>query len=256
MITQEQFPKPYFWIDSYTVHSYHADFTRRLTIPSVFYFLQESAWHHAASNGFGWYELMGKGQIWVLSLIKVKVERLPEWNEKVQLLTWSKGGKGLYAYRDFELFDETGQKLISASSAWLILDAKTRRPQRTDGFDKEFPSCPNRSSMDEPIERENDREKPKCSSYFEITTSDIDMNLHVNNVCYVRWALDAFSVDFLTNNMVREINVSFLSEAKEGDRVGVDLVDEGAGKYHATIMKESDEKELAKVKIAFGKTVQ
>lgn len=251
MIPQEQFPKPYFWIDSYTVHSYHADYTRRLTIPSVFNFLQESAWHHAASNGFGWHDLMSKGQIWVLSLMKVKVERLPDWNEQVQLLTWSKGGKGLYAYRDFELFDTNGKKLISASSAWLILDAKTRRPQRADDFDRDFPSRSDRSSMDEPIVREHDQEKPKCKSYFNVKTSDVDMNLHVNNVCYVRWALDAFSVDFLQANTVKEISVSFLAEAKEGDSIGVGLIDKGDNKYHAIVMKESDGKELASVKFVF-----
>ena len=252
MITHEQFPKPYFCIDSYTVHSYHADFTRRLTIPAVFNFLQDSAWHHAASNGFGWQELMSRGQIWALSLMKVKVERLPDWEEKLQLLTWSKGGKGLYAYRDFELFDSEGQKLISASSAWLILDAKTRRPQRTDNFAKEFPSRPDRSAISEAITRDHEHDKPECNDFFSVSTSDIDMNVHVNNVCYVRWALDAFSVDFLQKNTIKEISVSFLSEAREGDRVGVCLTQEEGNKYHAAILRESDKKELAKVKLCFG----
>ena len=253
MITQDQFPKPFFWIDDYIVHSYHTNFTRRLTIPSIFSFLQESAWHHATSNGFGWQELMDKEQIWALSVVKVKVERLPEWNEKLRLLTWSKGGKGLYAYRDFELFDTGGQKLVSATSAWLILDAKNRKPQRTDSFDKEFPSCSTRSSVNEPIgrERENKQEKPTCSSYFNIKASDIDMNGHVNNVCYVRWVLDAFSARFLQKNAVKEINVSFLAEAKEGDSVGVSLTEEQSKKYLATVIREADKKELAKVKILF-----
>lgn len=252
MITQEQFRQPYFWIDNYTVHSYHADITRRLTIPAVFSFLQESAWHHAAGNGFGWQELMDKGQIWALSLIKVKIERLPDWNENIRLLTWSKGGKGLYAYRDFELYDVNGQRLAAASSAWLILDAKTRRPQRTDGFDQKFPSVPNRSSMDDALRREQEHGKPECSSFFEVCTSDIDMNAHVNNVCYVRWALDAFSVDFLQKNTPKEVSVSFLSEAKEGDRVGVSLTESEAKKYQAVVVRESDKKELAKVRLYFG----
>lgn len=252
MIAKEQFPEPQFLLDNYTVHSYHADYTRRLTIPSVFNFLQEGAWNHAARNGFGWQQLMDKGQIWALSLMKVKVERLPDWNEKVQLLTWSKGGKGLYAYRDFELFDAAEQKLVSASSAWLILDAKTRRPQRTDNFDKEFPSYPSRSAMDDELLRDSNQIKPECSSYFDVCTSDIDMNVHVNNVCYVRWALDAFSVDFLQKNAIKEINVSFLAEAKEGDRVGVCLVEEDCKTYRVVILREKDKKELAKIKMCFG----
>ena len=252
MINEEQFPRPYFWIDSYTVHSYYADFTRHLTVPAVLNFLQESAWHHAASNGFGWQELMDKGQIWVLSLMKVKIDRLPDWDEKVQLLTWSKGGKGLYAYRDFELFDMNGKKLASASSAWLILDAKTRRPQRTDDFGKQFPSNPNRSAMDEDVVRDHEQDKAECTSFFEVSTSDIDMNEHVNNVCYVRWALDAFSVDFLQKNTVKEINISFLSEAIEGDKVGVCLTSADDKKYRAVVVRESDKKELAKVTLNFS----
>ncbi|MDR0659361.1 MAG: hypothetical protein LBG19_00855 [Prevotellaceae bacterium] len=249
MINQEQFPRPFFWIDSYTVHSYHADYTRRLAIPAVFSFLQESAWHHAASNGFGWQELMEKGQIWALSLMKVKIERLPDWDEHVQLLTWSKGGKGLFAYRDFEMFDASGKKIVTASSAWLILDAKTRRPQRADEFAKEFPSIPDRSSMDEELTREHEHSKPECGSFFDVRTSDIDMNVHVNNVCYVRWALDAFSVDFFQKNTVKEINVVFLAEAREGDRVGVCLANEGDKKYRAAIVREADKKELAKIRL-------
>jgi acyl-ACP thioesterase len=105
--------------------------------------------------------------------------------------------------------------------------------------------------MADTITREHDREKPECKSFLNVCTSDIDMNEHVNNVCYVRWALDAFSVDFLQKNEVKEISVSFLAEAKEGDRVGLGLIDKGDGKYRVLIIKESDGKELASVKLIF-----
>ena len=52
------------------------------------------------------------------------------WRDIVHLKTWHKGAFKVLYLRDFQLFDEAGEALASATTSWLIIDMNTRRMVR------------------------------------------------------------------------------------------------------------------------------
>ena len=51
--------------------------------------------------------------------------------------------------------------------------------------------------------------------------SDIDVNHHVNNVTYIKWAIDALGSELLDHYQLKTLKVSFRREVFEGEAVVV-----------------------------------
>ena len=68
------------------------------------------------------------------------VNRMPRWGERINIETWGKRKVKLYALRDFRVVLDTGEKLVSATSSWMVLNKTTGRPQRFDQELGQFPS--------------------------------------------------------------------------------------------------------------------
>src|SRR5690606_14573495 len=124
-----------------------------------FYLMQEIAWEHANELGFGYEQLKARNQFWVLSRLKVRINRRPCWTEGVKLETWSRGTDGFFGYRDYNFIDKTGKPIVQATSSWLILDSETKRIVRLSLF-KEFPHYSesifkvNASKLKSPVSKE------------------------------------------------------------------------------------------------------
>lgn len=132
------FESPAFHSHEITIHSYEIDFKSRLNIFSLFNYFQEIAWEHAGILHFGLEDLSKRNLFWVLSRVRVEIDRLPQWNEKIKLVTYPRGIDGLFALRDYEIYDSNDNRIISASSSWLILNAQNRRPVRLTDLDLPF----------------------------------------------------------------------------------------------------------------------
>ena len=204
-------------IDHYMVTSYHTDFSQQMSPVALFCFLQESAWRHADSRGFGWHHLAEKQQFWVLAKIHAVIHQMPKWTQKIRLETWGKHPELLTAFRDFELFDKNNKLAISATSSWHILDMLSHRPTMTKDFAEKFPII-NRSAIDKKPEKILLPEINAIQgNLFSVKPSDIDMNRHVNNTRYVQWAMDEIPFEFQQTHQLLEIDVNFVKEAMMED---------------------------------------
>ncbi|MDR2563683.1 MAG: hypothetical protein LBC98_07045 [Prevotellaceae bacterium] len=240
--------------DKYYIHSYHADAKQQASLSSLFCFLQESAWKHAEINDFGWARLKRSNCLWALSRMKVLIDAYPKWNDEIRLETWSKAPDALMAYRDFEIFDSMNKRILAASSAWLILDADSRRPQRMSMLQGELPILEGREAPTSTM-----RKLPTLSAKPETKTnivpySAIDMNGHVNNANYVRWTLDTFPSDFILEHELNEIEVNYLHESHIGDSYQVNLKETAYCEYLSNIVRIDDGKELVRMSLKFTKT--
>jgi len=234
-------------IDYYDVTSYHADFMQQLSPVSLFCFLQESAWRHADSRGFGWSDLAAKNEFWVLAKIHARVNRMPNWVEKIRLETWGKKPELLTAFRDFEFFDNNNQSIICATSSWHILNMQSHRPISLSGFVDDFPIIDNRHAIEVKPQK---IQIPTCDATkgdtYRVLPSDIDMNQHVNNTRYVQWAMDSIPFEFQREHVVCEVNVNFLSEARVGENYFIESYQTGLDFTHF-IVCEKDNRKLAAV---------
>lgn len=178
--------------------------------------LQEVAWKHADSRDFG-QQLFEKGFMWVLSRFHIKVFEMPSWGEHIKIKTAGRGINKLFALREFEVENRQGKIIAKAMSAWLLLDIKSKRPQRPrqvlpfELFDDnpDVSSVPDKVNLDIEL---------LTSKSFSVNYSDLDMNNHVNNVSYIRWIEDfCFEKEIQFN----ELLINYISEAVIGEEIEI-----------------------------------
>jgi len=118
--------------DKHLIYSYEVDVRGRVQPSVLAGYLLDSAWNHANMSEFGYGKLLEQGQLWVLSKLLVIFNRMPKWNDEVIVETWGKGVDRFYALRDFVIHSYIDEKLVVATSCWLILDRNSYRPQKLD----------------------------------------------------------------------------------------------------------------------------
>lgn len=233
--------------EKFVIPSYFVDDSAHLTVTSLFQLIQEMSDRHATILGAGWQQLRHRGFFWVITKIKLVINRLPSWQEPVLLRTWVKKSEAATSPRDFEMEDAEGNLLVAASTIWAILDKEQSHPQRMDMFDGCF-MPQERSAMDKkppkigPIKLPDTLPEPKAVLY-----SDIDMNHHVNNAHYIQWAFDSVSDDFRKSHEISSVVVNFIAQAKLGGRYRVctELLSEE--QYKTVILSEDTQTEYCRL---------
>jgi medium-chain acyl-[acyl-carrier-protein] hydrolase len=183
--------------------------------------LQEIAWKHADSKDFG-QNLFEQGFHWVLSRMSIQVSRLPAWGDVVTVKTAGRGINKLFALREFLVEDGAGNTLVSAMSAWLLLDSGSKRPKRPDQIlpVELFPPQAEAELLPEKLTSPTSMHQGRD---FLVRPSDLDMNNHVNNVAYIRWV-----EDFCTSNDIQfsDLAINYLAEALLNETIRIDMADE------------------------------
>jgi acyl-ACP thioesterase len=237
-------------IDYYDITSYHADFKQQLSPVSLFCFLQESAWRHANSRGFGLDHLAERNEYWVLAKVHVLIDRMPNWTEKVRMETWGKEPELLTAFRDFEFFDINNQSVIRATSSWHILNMQTHRPVKLTHFADDFPFVNRQAIAEKPQKIQLPVSNGIKSDVYTIFPSDIDMNQHVNNTKYIQWAMDCIPLAFQQQHHLCEINANFLSESHIGENYMIETCQNDLTFTHF-IISEKENRKIAAVQSAW-----
>ena len=69
------------WEEDFSILSFHMDPKSKAHLTSICNFLQEGAGAHAEHAGFGFEGMMKRNQVWVLSRLKVVIDRYSIWRE-------------------------------------------------------------------------------------------------------------------------------------------------------------------------------
>ncbi|MBI9048036.1 MAG: hypothetical protein JEZ00_01335 [Anaerolineaceae bacterium] len=204
------------------INAFECDYTHYWKPSAAYQHLTEIAGTHAIQLGFGYQEMLTKEYFWVLSRFKIQFHTYPKHDELVWVLTWPKTiQQKLFFIRDFQVESEKGELLASASSAWLVIDTNNRRMIPTTRLDLDLPNLPERSALDDPLDKilipENTQEK------FQVTAnySDLDIMGHVNNGRYVEWIANSFPIDTYQTKRPASIQVNYISEVKPGEQVSI-----------------------------------
>ena len=219
------------WTVGLQIRSYDVDFKRKATVDAICRYFFDAAWSHAEALGVGYTHLAKQLRFWVLSRFVVEIQRLPQWGQSVTLNTWPLEPKGIFALRDFEVVDAQGQRLLGGASAWLVLDAHSRRPQRLDKLQwslRRFPT--ERATAQNPEKLADHEGGTECFS-VPVRYSDLDVNNHVNSASYIRWVLDAYPEEFHRRHSVRLLEVNYLGETTGGQTVSVLKQEDAAGEF-------------------------
>jgi len=232
--------------ETFKIRASEIDFNQRATLPAICNLLQEVAGNHARELEFDITDLQKDKLTWVLHRLHVQMDRFPEWRETITIKTWPSSGDGLRAYRDFLIMDENGNIIGKSLSYWLIMNIKSRRPARIPK--KILEIAPENASHVLPVTDATfpEIDQPDYLEEFEVRKTDLDLNRHVNNVHFIKWALASLPNDATVN----EIDIQFTAESVLGDTDIVEVKEQSANtskkSFNYQIRRASDDKVLAK----------
>jgi len=240
----------------YQIHVYETGPDGKLSLYSLFNYLQDIASDHAIRLGFGRDDLMRDNRFWVLSRIYAEITMLPEWEDSITVKTWPNGTDRLFALRNFDVSFPDGRHIASATSSWLILDRTSRKVQRPDNILAKFYSDlhPEQSPVRYASKLEPSEGEVVESPLYRIKVSDLDINLHTNNVKYLTWVSDSYNLEFVMKNVPRSVEINYLAESSLDEEV---VIKTSNDRVHGTIYNHSicrpgDNKELSRIRIEWN----
>lgn len=205
------------YTQEFTLTDLYLDGFRRLKPSVLFYLIQEVSGNHAARLGAGWETLAEKGVFWAIIRHRVQINRLPRAGEIIRLETWPMPTTRTAYPRATVAYDEKGELLFSSHALWVLMDLNTRAMV-----------LPGKSGVDVPGQLrglEIPAPGPVSPQLHEQWTqrhvgySLLDRNGHMNNTYYLDWLDDLNSSDFHQTHSLKQVNICYLSEAREGQDV-------------------------------------
>ena len=173
----------------------------------------------------------------------------PGWDDAITIETWPRGLDRLFAMRDFKISNEKGDIIGDATTSWLIVDINTHRPAR---ITDEIIKIVTRDDTIFPPRSEKIEFTEKLSEVYrrKVGFADLDIVGHVNNVSYMAWCMDAIPLETHLNNKIAEIEINFLSEAKYGEEIQLNLF-ESDKKFSLNVVNTKTSRESARARIIF-----
>ena len=168
---------------------------------------------------------------WVFTKAKFIFNEFPAWRDDVTVTTFPVDNGGIRTHVNTQIKSASGATLITANQEACVLSFENHRPVKLNavGFPSEnLPA----SIFDQPFER------------FAVTFSEddyvyeqkvrynlIDMSHHVNNTEYINLALDVFTEEYLLAHPVKEMEVHYTGETKEGELLKIYRHDQDGRSY-------------------------
>lgn len=226
--------------ENIALNSNDVDSFNRSHCTTYFNIMQEVAGKHAHQFGMSIPQLLKDDKTWVVTRTKMKIEKWASWPSVMQIETWPQKNFRFYYPRVCRALNENNETLFESISQWVVIDHASQRPVKPQQF-KTLPFPEN-----EPITLSPDlgRRVNFNTSDFEkiveyrpqIAYGDCDLNLHVNNVVYLKWMLDSLSFSFRDTHLVTEVDISYLYQTFRDDKVvvltGYEKNDESITLYH------------------------
>ena len=209
------------------VPCYDTDASFYLKPASFMDMAQEIAYWAAQGLGFGYDDLHVHHVAWVLSRMHFHFENPPKWRDNVTLYTWHKGADGLFYLRDFFLQDADGNRLVTCTSSWVVIDERTRRLVRPEELQDKLSTGDVDDAIAERapkvamprVVRQAHQPEPEPAGEHTVVYSDVDIIGHTNNARYMVWAMDCIDYETVSGRRVRDAYINFNKETTPGTTV-------------------------------------
>ena len=202
--------------EKFSVKFHEGDFKGNVKLFTIVDYIQQVAEGHAQILGVDFKSMMDHGLFWVVSRIEITMERYPKVGEDITVETYLGGREKVFMKSRFKIEDKDGQVIGRALIYYLILDTKTRFPQK--------PSvCPVDIDINVGNVIDNKLNKIKMPGEAietikrELYYNDIDINNHVNNARYISFIEDFFSLDWHREKNISYMQLNFIKEIKFDD---------------------------------------
>lgn len=207
----------------HTVNYSEVDVKYRLRFDSILSTFQKITFFHSTDMKID-APTMAKtsNAFWVLCKSKFKINKLPVLGDEIAVETWPTIVSPLRFYREY-LIKEQNAVAIAGSSEWCTFDLTTRAVRKTSTivYPFDMPHRQDKSGADDFSKIKESVTIDNFSHTHVSSFTDIDANMHTNNVAYVRMALDTFSPEEFVNENFTEFEIYFNSQSFYKDEINV-----------------------------------
>lgn len=158
---------------------------------------------------------------WLLTGYKLKFFKRPEFDDKLEILTWATEVRGVRSSREFEVRNENGELMLVGLSSWVSTNYKTRQLERlSEEKIKTYGSEPDYSNFKgESISRIEDEENFIKEQEVLIDWRFTDLMGHLNNTYYVDIAEHIMDENLRDKVQNMDFEVVYKKEIREGEKV-------------------------------------
>lgn len=182
--------------------------------------LQLTAAEHSIMGGLSFNDMQHKHQAWVLSRIRVEIDALPKWQDKVIVKTWIEDLKGARSIRNIEMY-LNGKKIVGATTYWAVFNTQLRKAEPLALPYDHFEIFPDWHATEKSFSRINMSRATQQAKEHRVVLSDLDIVNHVNNVKYLEWCLDTLNSKSILKQEVKSLEMNFLRELSRNDTVEI-----------------------------------
>ena len=161
---------------------------KKSNMASLANYFQDCAILQSENVGIGLDYLADHHRAWFLISWQIEVDRYPSMGEKIKVRTWAYDFKASLGFRNIDILDENGIRIVKAASIWSYVDTETLRPARIeDEVSEAYP-------MEPAIDMEYAPRKIKLFYDHNVVDTrkvmqyQIDSNNHMNNEAYIALA--------------------------------------------------------------------
>ncbi|MBQ5781120.1 MAG: acyl-[Spirochaetaceae bacterium] len=196
----------------------------QMSIYELFRLTSDAATEDFCRRGFSWHVLKSHDIAILLSRQSFRIHKWPKANGSMKICTREEAPMPLQTTRYCVIYDsETGEKLVSGYSLWIVVDLKTRKILRTSAFTlRPDPTFATEVDWIPPgkihIDSVDFQDENNCT-LRKIFYSDMDANGHLNNARYGDFITDAIPDDL--QDKITDIRINFAKEAAAGDSLTV-----------------------------------
>jgi acyl-ACP thioesterase len=200
--------------ESFQIRSFDSDLNGRAKLTSICNFVQEISEHHGYLMHQGIDDLKANNMSWVLSRLKLQLFDTPKWRDCIEIETWLIGVEGLFGNREFKIYNQRGEAIAQGSSSWLVFNTQTKRLVRPQEIVAKMPANSLYSTDGHSLSKIPAIKEAKYIEEIHIHYSDIDFYQHVNNVKYIKWAIDACLPEIQDGKTIHDLEINYLHESK------------------------------------------
>ena len=176
--------------------------------------------YHSDKVGYGVLDIENTQLTWILLDWKLKVLNRPKYGQTLTINTWGRNMQKFFTYRDYEIYDESNNLCVIATSKWALINVKTGKLFRlTEDVINRYSPELKQVFTNEKIEKLIVPEKFSNIMEYKVIRKDIDLNGHLHNLYYLDLAYEALPEDVYENRPFDNIEITYKKEIKIGDKI-------------------------------------
>lgn len=207
---------------TFTVDTASVNYRKKYNLVSLLRHFQDTVDDHAVEMGMDATTVWEKyAAIWIVTRIRVEIDRLPSWRDKIEVETYPLAPGIVRMERECVFTDAVGP-FARLSSEWCLLDKESGRPRRP--LQTGYPTGVEwRSGIVTAGYTKFDPTYDESEFLFSHTVrpSDLDLNVHMNNIAYARLAVDAFGTDEWCASPLKSFEIVFKAQSFEGEEIRI-----------------------------------